>query len=148
MKKQSGFTLIELMIVVAIVAILAAIAMPVYKNYTLRAKYSEVVTAVGPAKSAVDSCVATFRGVTTDLLTTCISAGNKSLGTYPRGNVQSVTVAADGTTGIKIDALGLATVFTDNTIDGYTLKVSGAVSAGESPLWTDAGSECLSGNLC
>ena len=49
-KRQSGFTLIELMIVVAIVAILAAIALPAYQSYTKRAKFSEVIAAVGPAK--------------------------------------------------------------------------------------------------
>lgn len=47
MKKQSGFTLIELMIVVAIVAILAAIALPAYQTYTKKAKFSEVITATG-----------------------------------------------------------------------------------------------------
>lgn len=43
MKRQSGFTLIELMIVVAIVAILAAIALPAYQSYTKKAKFSEVI---------------------------------------------------------------------------------------------------------
>ncbi|MCR6556277.1 prepilin-type N-terminal cleavage/methylation domain-containing protein, partial [Aeromonas sp. CPF2-S1] len=47
MKRQSGFTLIELMIVVAIVAILAAIALPAYQDYTRRARASEVVAATG-----------------------------------------------------------------------------------------------------
>lgn len=48
--RQKGFTLIELMIVVAIVGILAAIALPAYQDYTVRAKVSEALTAIGPAK--------------------------------------------------------------------------------------------------
>ena len=50
---QKGFTLIELMIVVAIIGILAAIAIPAYQDYTVRAKMSEAVNAVAPAKTAV-----------------------------------------------------------------------------------------------
>ena len=53
MKKQQGFTLIELMIVVAIIGILAAIALPAYQDYTNRAKASEVVLAA----SSVRTCV-------------------------------------------------------------------------------------------
>jgi len=53
MKKQQGFTLIELMIVVAIIGILAAIAIPAYQDYTIRAQVSEGLNLAGGAKTAV-----------------------------------------------------------------------------------------------
>lgn len=56
MKKQTGFTLIELMIVVAIVAVLAAIALPAYQKYTAKAKFTEIVSATGPLKQQVELC--------------------------------------------------------------------------------------------
>ena len=58
MNAQKGFTLIELMIVIAIIGILAAIAIPAYQNYIKRAAYTEVTSAIAPIKTAVDTCYA------------------------------------------------------------------------------------------
>ena len=61
---QKGFTLIELMIVVAIIGILAAIAIPAYQDYTARAKMSEVIAQAAPAKLAVAETASSLGGLT------------------------------------------------------------------------------------
>jgi type IV pilus assembly protein PilA len=93
-KQQSGFTLIELMIVVAIIGILAAIALPAYQDYTKRAKVSEVVLAASSARTCVSEIVqsAGFTG-----LDTCGS------GFTPTQYVSALTV--DEATG-EIDVTG------------------------------------------
>lgn len=62
--QQQGFTLLELMITIAIVGILAAIAVPTYQDYARRAAYSEVVVQAAPYKLGVMSCYQTFGAFT------------------------------------------------------------------------------------
>jgi type IV pilus assembly protein PilA len=64
---QQGFTLIELMIVVAIVGILAAIALPAYQDYTIRARVSEALAAAGACKTQIAEYVASRGAVPADL---------------------------------------------------------------------------------
>jgi type IV pilus assembly protein PilA len=62
-KVQQGFTLIELMIVVAIIGILAAIAIPQYQDYTIRAKVASALTAINSVKTAVGVCIQEQGGI-------------------------------------------------------------------------------------
>ncbi|MFB2735196.1 pilin [Shewanella mangrovisoli] len=70
-KQAQGFTLIELMIVVAIIGILAAIALPAYQNYTLKARFTEITNASAAVKTAVEIC-----GQTLGAVTSCTGGSN------------------------------------------------------------------------
>nr|WP_082628409.1 prepilin-type N-terminal cleavage/methylation domain-containing protein [Aeromonas allosaccharophila] len=139
MKKQSGFTLIELMIVVAIVAILAAIALPAYQTYTKKAKFSEVITATGAYKTAIEVCYQT-----TSDITQC-DANNE--GGIPSaagatGFVKSVTVGAGSSGDVAIEATGAA------PFDGVQYILEGTASGGQ-VLWAPLSSaSCAAEGIC
>ncbi len=92
MKKQQGFTLIELMIVVAIIGILAAIAIPAYQDYTIRAQVSEGINLSAGAKAAVTEY---FQDVGT-LPTTNGEAGIAVAADISGNYVDNVAVGANG----------------------------------------------------
>lgn len=122
---QSGFTLIELMIVVAIIAILAAVAVPQYNDYTLRAKMSEVVLAAAPCKLEVSE-VAQSENISTYTAWGCAST------TATSQYVESVAVAAgvitvsvQGTSNTALDAGSV--VFTPKNASDATVTNEGSV---------------------
>jgi type IV pilus assembly protein PilA len=91
-RAQAGFTLIELMIVVAIIGILAAVAIPQYKDYTAKAKVGNAIVAVDSFKNAVALC-----GQEEGALTNCNQAGILSAATFTAtSEVASATIQNAG----------------------------------------------------
>lgn len=138
--KQTGFTLIELMIVIAIIGILAAIAVPQYQTYTNKAKFAEVVRAAGPFKSGIEICY----------LETSTFACQGATGQIPpdvttaNGNVASVTVAS-ATGQIVATASGSIPVSPAPT---YILTPTAAATTASAMLvWAKTGT-CVAAGLC
>jgi type IV pilus assembly protein PilA len=95
-KMQQGFTLIELMIVIAIVGILAAVALPAYQDYTVRAKISEPMARGSEAKTSVAEYFASKGFLPTTNSTDVFN-------TAPAGKVQSVAWTRTNTSNGRID---------------------------------------------
>lgn len=126
-KLQEGFTLIELMVVVAIIGILAAVALPAYQDFQTKSKISEVLGAMGVCKTAVSD----FYGVN-DGWTTATGAGiPANLCTTASTYVQSITVGAAG----QITAAITASVG-GGTSAGQTIEMDPVVTGGKISGWT------------
>ncbi len=120
-KVQQGFTLIELMIVVAIIGILAAIAIPAYQDYTIRSKVTELINAAGVCKTSV----AEYYQSLGTMPTSAKQAGCSDIGTA-NSNVPVVTIGE-----VEITASGtLATQLGTGTMFAYKADCSGAACTG------------------
>ena len=136
---QRGFTLIELMIVVAIIAILSAVAMPAYQDYSIRAKISEVVLALSSCRTAITEVYQAGASA---------SPGPNGWGCEQGGStatkyVSSVTTSADGV--ISATAQNIST-----SVDGLvvTLVPLALPAPGTPAVFTVDSSQLLSGWRC
>ena len=140
-KVQQGFTLIELMIVIAIIGILAAIALPAYQQYTNKAKFTEVVLATSPAKLAVEVAVQSKTAVKTALLK------------KTNGIPDDITTAAGYVKSVKVDEGVITATGNTGDIDGITYILTPTPDTGTTtnikvPVqWTITGT-CVVAGLC
>jgi type IV pilus assembly protein PilA len=116
---QKGFTLIELMIVVAIIGILAAVALPAYQDYTTRAKVSEVILAASSAKTSISEAAATFTRMPDQASANIASQSSKYVTSVSYAQSTSlvgvVTVTARGDTNISGSAIFMTGRFETGT---------------------------------
>ncbi|MEJ2611900.1 MAG: prepilin-type N-terminal cleavage/methylation domain-containing protein [Candidatus Thiodiazotropha sp.] len=122
MKMQKGFTLIELMIVVAIVGILAAIAVPAYKDYTIRAKVSECAAALSACKASVTEYYNTLAAFPPSVVSAgCSTSASQYCGGITSADQVITNSVLSATTGVPANCtLSLTAVVAGNEITGWT----------------------------
>ena len=133
--KQQGFTLIELMIVIAIIGILAAIALPAYQDYTIRAKLQEPVSIASPLRTSMGIACSegTLNAASTALQLGYSGTATDYSGTYTT-SVTPVGTATGGTITIAVPAIGsmgagnIVYTGTCSAVSGLSWAVTGSIA--------------------
>jgi len=155
---QKGFTLIELMIVVAIIGILAAVAIPAYSDYTKKAKATELVQGTAALKTDVETCIQDLangsatgcsggsNGISADLYAGATAGGGTSTGTCD--GTQTGYLSGTKIINCKTVSNGVITVFSSKTLLPGKADATKGISYILSPTVGSAGTSWASSGTC